>query len=101
MPWWGSMTKGVASGIFSKGNGAVMNLERRSGFTGMSTPARAPTTPDQAPAAMTTTGAVMEPSRVATPATPSGRRAKPTTSQPVRIVTPRSRARPAMAVVAR
>ena len=95
------MTNGVASGILSNGNGAVMNLERRSGATGMSTPASVPTTPDQAPVAMTTTGADSGPSRVTTLSMRSCARAKPVTSQPVRIVTPSARARAAMAVVAR
>ena len=94
-------TNGVAAGIFSNENGAVMNFERRSGITGNSTPARAPTPPDQAPVAMTMTGADTIPSRVTTPSTRAGPRAKPVTSEPVRIVTPRSRARDAMAVVAR
>ena len=95
------MTNGVASGIFSKGNGAVMNFERRSGATGTSMPASVPTRPDQQPVAMTTTGAVTGPCRVTTPSTPPGERAKPRPRSRVRIVTPSSRARAAMAVVAR
>jgi hypothetical protein len=78
-----------------------MNFERRSGVTGMATPASRPTTPDQAPVAMTTMGAETGPSRVTTPSTRSDVRVTPTTSHPVRIVTPSSRARAAMAVVAR
>ncbi len=63
------MMNGVAAGIFSAGNGAVTNLWRRRGETGMSTPARRPTTPDQQPVAMTTTGASMAPCAVTTPVT--------------------------------
>ena len=101
MPWCVSMMKGVASGMRSKGNGAVMNFERRSGRTGTSIPASRPTPSDHAPAARTTTGASIAPADVVTPSTRVALRRTPVTSVPVRISTPSSRARAAIAVVTR
>ena len=84
-----------------KGNGAVMNFERRRGLTGTSTPASRPTIPVHAPAARMTVWASRAPAAVSTPSTRAPLRRTPTTSHPVRISTPSSRARAAIAVVTR
>jgi hypothetical protein len=95
------MMNGVSDGIRSAGNGAVMNLLRRCGETGMLTPASLPTSPDQQPAAITTTGASKSPWGVRTLVTLGSRRSKPMTGCSVLMVTPSSRARAAIAVVTR
>ena len=91
---------GVSSGIRSAGSGAVMNLQRRCGTTGISTPASRPTWPDQQPAAMITAGASQSPRGVRTVVAPAPR-SMPMTGCSVLITAPRSRARAAIAVVTR
>ena len=95
------MTNGVSSGILSKGNGAVMNFEAPerhhrdvdAGEAADDARPRARGEDDDRRLHRTVGGhhAV----------DPLGGARTPTTSHPVRIVTPRSRARAAIAVVAR
>jgi hypothetical protein len=70
--------------------GGVNAICRRSATIGRSTPAIAPTSVDQAPAAHTTAGATYrEPSVAVTTARPPATASIPATPTPVRTVTPR------------
>ena len=84
---------GISSGSASVGTvGATC---RRSGETGISTPASRPSAPAQAPAALTTCRAAIGPAVVCTCVTRPGRRlatAKPVTSTPKSNRTPSRRA---------